>query len=251
MLKDKKFKEPNGRIAGIDLGLRISAALSISGHEHAILFSGRNLLKEYDYWTRQISKHQKQLDTRKLKTSRRLSRLYQIRKRRLEHGQQSIAKAIAGLCKSNNVREVLIGWPKGIRNDVKIRKDWRGKIHNYWAFDKFSAQIEGALNKVGVLSVRVGERGTSSTCPWTQDINHKLVRKPRYKLSCKDCIKSMHSDAAGSLNMMYLNQSSASNEVNWNAVKATAVPYVNIWNKQKWSYRIKQETYIRPMSLPA
>lgn len=247
-MKDKIYRQLNGRIAGIDLGIRITVSLAILGQGHARLYSGRNLLKEYNYWTRQISEHQKQLATRKLKTSQRLIVLYRKRKDRLEHALKSISKSIAGVCKASNVSEVLIGWPKGIRDDVKVRKDFRGTLHNFWSFEKLSQMLVNALKKVGIRSQRVGERGTSSTCPWTLNRKHKLSRNPRYRINCQDCDKSMHSDVCGSVNMMYLNKELIKKEkinkekhpeINWDAAKTTAVPYVQEWNNHKWTYRIK------------
>jgi putative transposase len=241
-MKDKIYRQFNGRIAGIDLGIRITASLSLLGQSHARLYSGRNLLKEYNYWTRQISEHQKQLSTRKLKTSKRLVQLYRTRKDRLEHALKGLAKSLASVCKASNVTEVLIGWPKGIREDVTVRKDFRGTLHNYWSFDRLSNILVNALKKVGIRSQRVGERGTSSTCPWSLNKKHKLSRNPRYKIYCKDCDKSMHSDACGSLNMMYLNKElmkDKSPEIDWDAAKTVAVPYVQEWNSHNWTYRTK------------
>jgi IS605 OrfB family transposase len=225
--------QEQGRSAGIDLGLRVAAALAVEGQSRATLFSGREMLKDYAYWTRRIAEHQRRLSLRERKSSRRLQRLYRMRKARLEHALRATAKAVAGLCRSSGVRQVVIGWPKGIRDDVRVRKDWRGRLHNYWNFDRFATILQQALERQRIAVRRVNERGTSSTCPWTLDKAHVVVRGPRHKLSCRTCEKSMHSDAAGALNMLQLRIPGFDRD----AVQATAVPTVHAWQLHAWRPR--------------
>ena len=235
---------PQGRAAAIDLGLRISASLTIEGQGTAHHFAGRELMKDYQYWTRRIAAHQQELAGRRLYASRRLNRLYVTRGRRLEHGLRSIAKGIAGLCRASGVKVVYIGWPKGIRDDVKVCRDWRGRIHNYWSFGIFSGYITGALTKHRIVSRRVGERGTSSTCPWTLNTEHTVVRRPRWKLSCKDCDKSMHSDAAGSANILAFQKPGTDRD----GVKATPALRTHEWNKHSWAMRANRRATARRLA---
>jgi transposase len=235
---ERKFRKSE-RAAAIDLGLRVSASLSIEGQEGSHHFRGREMLKEFSYWTRRIAEHQKELARRKLKSSRQLSQLYQIRRRRLEHAQRTIAKAIAGLCRASKVGVVYIGWPKGIRDDVQVRKDWRGKLHNYWNFDRFAVILIDALERQQILGKQVGERGTSSTCPWTLNPKHEMRRKPRWKLSCKDCGLSMHSDSAGSGNILAFNKPGLFRD----GAKAAPTPRTHEWNNHKWVLRVKSSQY--------
>lgn len=230
--QERVFKK-EGRAAAIDLGLRVTASLSIEGQADAHHFRGREMMKDYQYWTRQIAQHQQQLSQRGLKTSRRLLQMYETRRRRLEHALRATAKAIAGLCRTSKVYLVFIGWPKGIRDDVKVRKDWRGRLHNYWNFNRFGQILRDALERHGVLGTLVGERGTSSTCPWTLDKSHKLVRSPRSKLTCKDCGLAMHSDAAGSSNILAFNKPGIIRD----GAKAAPTPRTHAWNGHVWTLR--------------
>ena len=225
----------------------MAAALSIQGQARATLFSGREMLRDYAYWTRRIAAHQQELSRRDLKTSRQLKRLYGMRKARLEHALRATAKAVAGLCRRSNVQQVAIGWPKGIRDDVRVHKDWRGRLHNYWNFDRFATVLQQALERQGIAVQRVNERGTSSTCPWTGQAAHRLVRRPRHKLTCKDCGKTMHSDAAGALNMVQLRILGFDRD----AVKATAVPTVHVWKRQAWKPRTKSAAMHRRTPQPS
>ncbi len=243
-LEDKRMPEDSGRAAAIDLGLRVTASLTIEGQAVAHHFAGRELMKDYQYWTRRIARHQQELAARGLKSSRRLLRLYARRRRRLDHGLRSIAKAIAGLCRACVVQRVYIGWPKGIRDEVKVCKDWRGRIHNYWSFALFSGYLESALTKNRILSRRVGERGTSSTCPWTLRPEHKVVRSPRWKLSCRDCDKSMHSDAAGSANILALQKPGTDRD----GVKAPPALRTYEWDKHSWAMRANRRSSERRLA---
>jgi len=69
---------PWTRRAGIDLGVRILASVSIEGIAQAVHFHGRELLKDFRYWQRQIARHRQELSQRPkaLCTSKRLRRLY-------------------------------------------------------------------------------------------------------------------------------------------------------------------------------
>ena len=235
---------PQGRAAAIDLGLRISASLTIEGQGTAHHFAGRELMKDYQYWTTRIAAHQQELAGRRLYASRRLNRLYVTRGRRLEHGLRGIAKAIAGLCRASAVKMVYIGWPKGIRDDVKVCKDWRGRIHNYWSFGIFSAYLVQALEKNRIIGRRVGERGTSSTCPWTLNPRHKVARLPRWKLSCRDCGQSMHSDAAGSANILAFQKPGTDRD----GVKATPALRTHEWDKHSWAMRANRRATERRLA---
>jgi transposase len=231
---ERKFRQGK-RAAAIDLGLRVTASLSVEGQDSSHHFRGREMLKEFGYWTRRISEVQKELATRKLKSSRRLSQLYQIRRRRLEHAQRAIAKAIAGLCRASAVGMVFIGWPKGIRDDVYVQKDWRGRIHNYWNFNRFATILIAALERQQIAGKQVGERGTSSTCPWTLNKEHVMRRSPRWKLACKDCSLSMHSDAAGSSNILAFNKPGITRD----GAKAAPAPRTHQWDNHRWVLRAK------------
>lgn len=74
-----------GRVAGIDLGIRVLASLSIEGLSQSVHFAGRDVLKEWRYWNRQLARHQQEIAHRNKKSSKRLRRLYAKRKARLRH----------------------------------------------------------------------------------------------------------------------------------------------------------------------
>jgi transposase len=63
------------------------------------------------------------------------------------------------------VATVSLGWPKDILRDRDCGSTWNGRIHNFWSFDKALRILENALRAAGIVPVRVGERGASSSCP--------------------------------------------------------------------------------------
>jgi transposase len=220
----------SNRGASIDLGVRIAASLSVEGVEQARNFSAREMLKDWDYWSRQIAQHMQELAGRGRKTSRRLSRLFAMRSARWRHAWQAIACEIASTCRRRCIGTVYIGWPKGIREDRVYSKKWAGRIHNFWGFDASSRILQTALERQGIMVKRAGERGSSSTCPVTACGSKNVVRKPRHVLACRACGTVIHSDQAGSRNILALNHPGTS----WDAVKTTVRPDTLCWNKQRW-----------------
>ena len=213
--------------AGIDLSIRILASLSIEGVETATHFAGRDALKEWDYWCRCIARHQQELAHRNKKSSKRLSRLYRMRKARMRHLWDTMAKRIAQTCRRHKVGEVLIGWPKGILDDVRVTAKWNGRLHGFWSFAQVTDRIMLALNRVGIKTEQVGERGTSSHCSGCGSVN--VIRRPRHVLYCKDCGFSIHSDQSGSRLMIRQKY-----PVYWDGAEAAPTPETLRFNKHCW-----------------
>jgi transposase len=135
-----------------------------------------------------------------------------------------------GPCRRQCVGTVYIGWPKGIRENRVYSKKWAARIHNFWGFDASGKILQAALERQGIMVRRVGERGSSSTCPVTSCGSKKVARKPRHILSCRVCDTTLHSDQAGSRNMLSFNHPGTG----WDAVKTTVRPDTLCWNKQRW-----------------
>lgn len=216
-----------GTVAGIDLGIRVLASVSIAGVPQAFHFAGRDVLKEWAYWQRQIAQHQRELAHRHKKTSQRLKRLYAKRRARVQHAWQAMGKRIAIVCSAHAVGTVVIGWPKGILDVVRANHTWNGRIHNFWAFDQMAACIALALTRRGIRVEHVGERGTSSHCPSCASAN--VVRRPRAVLRCRDCHMTIHADQAGSRNIIRQRY-----PVTWDGVEATPAPETWRFDMHRW-----------------
>ena len=217
------------RVAGIDLGIRVLASVSIEGLDIAFHFLGREVLKDWQYWTRRIAEHQHELAHRgQRKSSRRLKRLYAKRRSRLQHAWDTMARRIASLCRRYRVGQVVIGWPKGILDDVRLSRKWNGLTHGFWSFEQMSQRLMLALRRGGILPERTGERGTSSHCP--RCLSPNVVRRPRSIVRCRDCELVVHSDHAGSFNIM-----SQTHPVNWDGAEAAPAPETYRFNRHRWA----------------
>jgi transposase len=236
--KDAVQPVPEGKSAALDLGVRILASLSIEGKAQALHFEGREVMKDWDYLGFQIAKEQEAISgTRgkpgqKAPSSRNISRLHQKRRLRVEHAIKVIAKEVAEVCLANGVSTVYLGWPKNILRDVKYGNSrWAERIHGFWAFDKALRLFENALAMVGIQTVRSGERGSSSTCPCCGST--EVIRHPRWLLRCKTCGETIHSDQAGSRNILSFNKPS----VSWAGLEASPRTETRRWSRHQWDVR--------------
>jgi putative transposase len=218
------------RAAGIDLGIRTLASVSVEDEPIAVHYSGREVLKDYDYFGRQIAKHQRELAHRGKKTSRRLSRLYQRRRTRLEHAWEAIAADMVKRLKRQRVGVVYIGHPKHIRRDRDSCGLWNGRIHNFWGFKRSIVILKKHLLRARIQVFVVGERGTSSRCPRCRRRN--VVRSPRTWLRCRepDCGLVIHSDQAGSRNMIHDQRPGTS----WDGLEASPRTETLSWQRHTW-----------------
>lgn len=227
------------RVAAVDLGVRVSVSLSIEGEPQALHFEGREALKDWDHLGREIAREQQAIagtrgkaDDERSPSSRAISRLHQKRRLRVEHVLVCIAKEVAQACARAGVAKVYLGWPKGILRDVRYgTSKWAGRIHGFWSFARLLGLLEGALRKAGIEAVRVGERGSSSACPCCGSAD--VVRGPRWLLRCKGCGARVHSDQAGSFNIMGQNKPS----VRWAGVEATPRTETLRWDRHCWEPR--------------
>jgi transposase len=233
------MKKPGELTAAVDLGLRITASLSIEKIAQALHFEGRNLLKDWDWFGNAIALEQSWLNgTRgeasetRAPSSRNVSLLHRKRRDRLVSALRAMAKAMAERCRDTGVGTVFLGHPKGILRDVSYGSaKWAGRIHNFWSFDLALGILECAFRKVGIVSVRVGERGSSSHCPTCSSAD--VVRHPRWRLRCRACGESIHSDQAGSRNILFANNPG----VRRDGLQASPRTETLRWNHCRWDPR--------------
>ena len=101
-VKAAEVKSPGDKCAAIDLGVRILDSLSIEGREMALHFCGRDVLKDWDYFGREIAREQACIantrgkDPEKCPSSRAISLLHRKRKGRLERGGSACLNSFFG-----------------------------------------------------------------------------------------------------------------------------------------------------------
>jgi transposase len=227
---------PGGPTAAIDLGVRLG--VSVAGVQQALHFDNKALVAAWDYLGREIAREQTAIaGTRgsdpkgRAPFSNAIRRLYQKRRLQMEHGLRTMAKAIAEHCRSLRVSKVYLGHPKHIRRDRSYGSRWNDRIHGFWSFDKVLTFIAQALENLGIASERCAERGSSSHCPACR--SPAVVRRPRAWLTCRTCGEVIHSDQAGSRNILQFQDSS----VSWNGPKAGPRTVTQRWNHHRWVQR--------------
>lgn len=225
---DRKTKPV--KAAGIDLGARTLAALAIEGMDNQVLFSGREVWKDFLYWSKRISAEQSRLNKAGRKTSRFLKLLYRARSKRLKHAFEALAKEIARRLKINKVTVLYLEDLTGIRADMDFGPG-NLLVHNFWAFRMLRKAIEAACLKAGVQVVPVEPRGTSSYCAVC---GTRLDRFMRNKAYCPRCGLVWHADANAALNILLKGSSKG------HGVKAAPQrPQVLRWNRHRWENRLE------------
>ena len=244
-----------GRTAAVDLGVRITASLSIAGAGMAHHFEGRALLKDWAATGRAIAREQARIaksrgleDRERAPSNARIRHLHRNRRLRLRHGLTAMATAIAEICAAAGVGTVYLGWPRDILREGRYGSGkWAGRIHGFWSFGLALALLESALEARGIATVRAGERGSSSTCPACG--SRDIARAPRWRLACRACGDVIHSDQAGSRNILANQTPGACRD--WpEAGHRTAT---RRWGKHQWRLRSENPRGGRasPSSSPA
>lgn len=216
--------------AGIDLGARTLVALAVEGVERQVLFSGREVWKDFLYWTRKISAEQSRLAGAGRRTSWRLKLLYRRRARRLAHAFRALAKELARTLRASRVGTLYLEDLTGIRKDMDFGPG-NLLVHNFWAFRMLRKAVEAACLRAGIEVVPVEADGTSSRC---SACSGAVQRPKRNRAYCPRCGLAWHADANAALNIM----SKGSSKGHGAKAKAPA-PAALRWNRHRWVARAK------------
>ncbi|MDN5331990.1 MAG: putative transposase [Tepidanaerobacteraceae bacterium] len=216
--------------AALDLGARTLAALAIESLDRQIIFSGREVWKDFLYWNKRIAGEQSKLNQAGRKTSRQLRRLYRVRTRRLKHAYLALAAEIARILKRHQVTTLFLEDLTGIREDMEFGPG-NLLVHNFWAFRMLRNLIEAACARAGVKVVFVEPNGTSSKCA----VCSSPVKRPvRHKAVCENCGYVWHADANAALNILLLGSSKG------HGAEATPLkPLALRWNRHRWVSRFE------------
>jgi putative transposase len=215
--------------ASIDLGICNLTTCVVEGGDKAYVYSGRAVLSDWRYWTKRIASCESTLKkTNGYNSSKHLSRLYQTRKRRLNHAVKSMLRDLFDCLETHEVTDLIIGDLKHIRDNANHGKVGNQKLHNFWPF----AQIRQRIHELGEeYSIRVrfkSERGTSKRCSLCGR-THKNGRKHRGLYHCKTYNIFMNADVNGAYNILYgrkVATVSGSRPMAW--------PLLLKWNAQEW-----------------
>lgn len=224
----RKVKEE--KYAAIDLGARVLTALAIENLDQQILFSAREVVKDFLYLTKQIEEEQSRPNKAGRKISKKLKRLYQLCARRLKHALVSLSSKIARILKQHHVTTLFLEDLTGIREEM----DFGAKnllVHNFWTFRMLRNLIEASCTRFGIKVKPIEPRGTSSKCAVC---GHPIKRIARHKAVCKKCNHIWHADANAALNILLQGSSKE------HGVEATPLkPLAYRWNRHRWISRFE------------
>ncbi|MBS7618050.1 transposase [Candidatus Bathyarchaeota archaeon] len=207
----------------IDLGILNLATIWFNGLRQPIAYSGRAVLADWWYWTGRMAKMQSKLArVNGAKTSRKLRRLYALRRRRLRHAVNAMIKAIVEDAYALGISKIVLGRLKGIRKNSHNGKA-NFMINNFWSFDYMVRRFREKAEEYGIKVVGESEYETSSTCPRCRSKN-TTARGRLFR--CLSCGLEAHRDAVGVLNIARLN----GGEVNG----VVAHPLLLRWNGMRW-----------------
>jgi len=226
----------------IDLGVINLATVWFEGLKQPIAFSGRAVLADWWYWTKKIAKEQSRLATvNKTRTSKRLRRLFRIRKRRFRHAVNAMVKAIADDAAQLNISKIILGDLRGIRENNRYNGKANSMVHNFWSHAYIIQRFRDKAEEYGIEVIEVDEHKTSSVCPNCG--SNRTVKRGRL-FKCLSCGVEAHRDAVGALNIGFAQGASILvGTVNG----LMAQPLLLRWNGMRWKPKRAMNT--RPMSI--
>jgi putative transposase len=211
----------------IDLGVVNLATVWFEGLKQPISFSGRTVLSDWWYWTRKIAKEQSRLaKMNKVKTSKKLRRLYKMRHRRFRHAVNAMIKTIVEDAYQLGISKIVLGRLKGVRNNSHYNAKANVMINNFWSFNYIIKRFREKAEEYGIEIEEKSEYKTSSKCPFccSEDI---MTRGRLFK--CLSCGLEANRDAVGVLNISYLHGGSINGVVTH--------PLLLRWNGMRWEPR--------------
>ena len=214
--------------ASIDLGICNLATCVIEGGDRAYIYSGRAVLSDWRYWTKRIASCESTLKkTNGQDSSKRLSRLYRTRRRRLDHAVKSMLRDLYEHLENEHVADLVVGDLKHIRDNANHGKVGNQKMHNFWPF----AQIRQRIHELGEeYSIHIrfkSERGTSKRCSVCGK-KHKNGRVKRGLYKCPDTNVRLNADVNGANNLLEPKVAADSGS------RPLALPMLLKWNRQEW-----------------
>jgi putative transposase len=237
---EKPPAKGGGKPLYIDLGVINLATVWFEGLKQPIAFSGRAVLADWWYWTKKIANEQRRLSmVNKARTSKRLRRLFRIRKRRFRHAVNAMVKAIVDDAAQLNISKIILGDLRGIRENNRYNGKANSMVHNFWSHAYLIRRFREKAEEYGIEVVGVDERKTSSVRPSCG--SDRAVKRGRL-FKCLSCGIEAHRDAVGVLNIG-LAQGAKLPKGAINGLMAE--PLLLRWNGMRW--KPKRAVNTRPM----
>jgi len=183
----------------VDLGVKVPIMATIAATNQAWGYRANSMLAEWWYWNHTLAKHESLLKTNNDRhSSKELSRLYRIQKRRFRDVVNKVVNDFVVRCWSQGVAEIVLGDLTNIRNSANFSKKSNSMIHLFWSHRYLVTRIKEKAEEYGISVREIDERGSSSVCPRCG--SKRVVRKGRL-FRCVQCTLEAHRDAVGCVNI--------------------------------------------------
>jgi len=187
-------------VAGVDLGIINMAAVAFQNGE-SILYSGKGLLAS-NQWHQKQAKACKPKNWQKGKAESRQSENFKRYRCKAGNIQKlavhNLTRHIINECIVRQIRTLVLGDLRGIREQANHGKKGNQKLHN-WPFAEIRRQLEYKAEEVGIETIAVSERNTSKCCHLCGQVGR---RSPRGLLTCQQCGVVVNSDVNGAFNIL-------------------------------------------------
>lgn len=208
-IDDIELKKDNGRYISIDIGINNLATI-YDNKGYSFIIKGNSYQNTLYYYNKKISYYQSleakyrniTNDSINLSTKR-IKRLNNIKKRKIDYILHTSTKRIVDYCIENDISTVIIGDIKGIRVHNDIGKINNQKLHSL-PFKQFYDKLSYKLEMKGVNLIYQKESYSSGCSPLSNDVSKeyynksKRIKRGLYK---EDNI-IYNSDSVGAYNIM-------------------------------------------------
>ena len=253
VMVEKPPRRGGGKPLYIDLGVINLATVWFRGLKQPLAYSGKRVLSDWWYWTRQIAEEQSRLRrVNKAKTSQRLRGLYRIRRRRFRHAVNAMIKQIAEDAHQLGTSKIILGRLRGIRGSSHNSAKGNAMVNSFWSFNHIVRRFREKAEEYGIKVREASEYRTSSECPFCHS---RGVRRRRGLFYCRKCGMAMNADAVGALNMARNDGTIIPSPTRGRDSGVVAHPLLLRWNEMRWEPKKGNEQptneHPRSRNLPA
>ena len=208
------YKEDNKRYISIDIGVK--NLLSVyDNNGSSFIVSGSSILNNNYYFSKKIAYYRSILDRcyqerAKGKMTERLTKLYELRRKRTKQILHRSTRMIVDYCSSHDISKVLIGDLSGILSKKNIDFFNNKEKHRYNQnmrainFDTIYEYLDYKLKLVGVELIKVDESYSSSCAPTSPAVSKEYSEK-EHRIErglFKDGNTIYNADVVGAYNIM-------------------------------------------------
>jgi IS605 OrfB family transposase len=208
-IEDIELKKDNGRYVSIDMGINNLVTI-YDNKGYSFIIRGNSYQNTLYYYNKKISyyqsleaKYRNITNDNIILSTKRIKRLNNIKKRKIDYILHTSTKRIVDYCIENDINTVIIGDIKGIRENNNIGKINNQKLHSL-PFKQFYDKLSYKLKMKGINLIYQNESYSSGCSPTSVDVSKeyynksKRIKRGLYK---EDNI-IYNSDSVGAYNIM-------------------------------------------------